>query len=324
MKNNCINNNTNLETVILTDIAEIPKLCERSAMVIEGLDKDSIDKYMDYLKKIATVHRERVFVIRGKLMNLAYRLAGENMYPYHLHIVAIIPEDVQLDMDTVKIISQLGAKDLNHVVADYNRMEIRRLAKDGIPNYRGYVVNDIDFNCFRKDRSLEYLIKTKPGVTVSSLGLSLLQLEAVKTADEDIEKIYVEDKETLNQLYEDWALTIEKMPLWKLPIYMDFLESRTTVYRKRVCIITGSIMNKTYGLTGENAYPDDIYLVSVLGRDVAQGEMGIVVDRSVVGARFFNDIVDNNSRREKGNTEDDKLLKTLLMHNSKGIINPSI
>lgn len=323
-KNNFTTENKNLEVIVLTDGAKIRELNKKEAVAIEGLDMDSVKEYMDYLKKITFVRRERLYIISGKLMNSVYRLAEENMYPYYIHIVCILPEDVLIDRHTIKELTNLGAKPLNTIVDDYQRMEIRRRAKIGISDFNGYSAKDIALNYLKKDRSLRYYIETKPGLLVSPLGISLLQTGEAKTADEDIEKIYVEDKEILDRLYKEWALTIEGMPPCLLPLYMDFLETRTKVYRKRVYIIMGSTMNKIYGLTGWNAYRDDFPLVSISREDVNQNEVGIDVDRSVVGARFFNDIVDNNLRIERGNTKEENLLFEKLLLSAKGMIDPTI
>ena len=270
------------------------------------------------------MRRERLYVISGKLMNSVYRLADENMYPDNIHIVCILPNEVLIDRYAANELTNLGAKDLKAIVKDYQRMEIRRRAKIGIPDFNGYSAKDIVLNNLKRDRSLRYYIETKPGLSVSPLGISLLQTGEAKTADEDIEKIYVEDKEMLDRLYKEWALTIEGMSSCLLPLYMDFLETRTKVYRKRVYIIMGSTMNKIYGLTGRNAYKDDFPLVSISREDVNQDEVGIDVDRSVVGARFFNDIVDNNLRIERGNTKEEDLRYARLLLNAKGMIDPAI
>lgn len=319
-KNNFKTVNKNLEVIVLKDGAKIKELYQKEAMVIEGLDMDSVNEYMDYLKEITLVRRERLYVISGKLMNSVYRLADENMYPDNIHIVCILPNEVLIDRYAAKELTNLGAKDLKAIVEDYKRMEIRRRAKIG----NEYSAKDIVLNNLKRDRSLRYYIETKPGLSVSPLGISLLQTGEAKTADEDIEKIYVEDKEMLDRLYKEWALTIEGMSSCLLPLYMDFLETRTKVYRKRVYIIMGSTMNKIYGLTGRNAYKDDFPLVSISREDVNQDEVGIDVDRSVVGARFFNDIVDNNLRIERGNTKEENLRYAKLLLNAKGIIDPTI
>jgi hypothetical protein len=53
-------------------------------------------------------------------------------------------------------------------------------------------------------------------------------------------------------------------------------------------------MNTYYGLKGSNAYPNDLTIVSVT--DINQ--IKIAWARFGVGGRWFDDIVDNNARRE--------------------------
>ena len=60
-------------------------------------------------------------------------------------------------------------------------------------------------------------------------------------------------------------------------------------------IIKGKFMNEQYGLSGDNAYPEDCTLVSVT--DINQ--MKIALQRFEVGGRWFDDIVDNNTRRKE-------------------------
>ena len=60
-------------------------------------------------------------------------------------------------------------------------------------------------------------------------------------------------------------------------------------------IVMGSLMNSSYKLTGDNAYPDDCSIVVATGIDTTK----LTLPRFQVGGRWFDDIVDNNARREK-------------------------
>ena len=64
-------------------------------------------------------------------------------------------------------------------------------------------------------------------------------------------------------------------------------------------IIKGELMNEVYQLTVDNAYPKDLTLVSVTGVD----QMKLAIPRLQVGGRWFDDIVDNNARREGAEQE---------------------
>lgn len=60
---------------------------------------------------------------------------------------------------------------------------------------------------------------------------------------------------------------------------------------------TGADMNRVYGLTGSNAYMDDLqFLAFRLEDDMNIGKLAILKLR--LGDRWFNDIVDNNARVE--------------------------
>lgn len=64
---------------------------------------------------------------------------------------------------------------------------------------------------------------------------------------------------------------------------------------------TGADMNAEYGLTGNNAYPDDLrFLCFPLdGLDVGR----LAIFKLIAGDRWFDDIVDNNLRREEEQQE---------------------
>ena len=113
-------------------------------------------------------------------------------------------------------------------------------------------------------------------------------------------KNYVVNKIELDYLYGQSALTWEGMSADEenLQAISDWLREHgaaafnmTPVFH----IIAGKLMNEIYGLTGDNAYPDDLTLVSVTGID----QMKIAIPRFEVGGRWFDDIVDNNARREE-------------------------
>ena len=52
-------------------------------------------------------------------------------------------------------------------------------------------------------------------------------------------------------------------------------------------------MNNKYGLTKDNAYPNDLNIVSIKLEDIKEVNR-IVVPRFAIGARWFDDIVNNN------------------------------
>lgn len=109
----------------------------------------------------------------------------------------------------------------------------------------------------------------------------------------------VETKDQADQLYNDSALTweglsedsIEDAKNWILE-FTNFKTEEITVY-----VTKGEKMNEFYALTGDNAYPDDLTIVSFMLSDM-KDPMKLAIARFHVGGRWFDDIVDNNLRRE--------------------------
>jgi len=113
-------------------------------------------------------------------------------------------------------------------------------------------------------------------------------------------KIQVNDSATLKELYDENALTWEGLNTTdeNLNRMIDWIKQYTPLKKEDVYIINGSLMNTTYGLTGENSYNDDIHIVCVKLNDMVDFNK-ITLPRFDVGGRWFDDIVDNNERREK-------------------------
>lgn len=61
---------------------------------------------------------------------------------------------------------------------------------------------------------------------------------------------------------------------------------------------TGADMNAEYGLTGRNAYQDDLRVLCfpLDGLDIGR----LAIFKLIAADRWFDDIVDNNLRRERG------------------------
>lgn len=111
-----------------------------------------------------------------------------------------------------------------------------------------------------------------------------------------IEIINVTTQAQLDYLYEQSALSIEGLPPEFIPDFMERLKQDTEVMRERVFIIKGKVMNKMYHLTGSNAYRDNFNIVSIALEDI--NPWPIINRKFLFGGRWFDDIVDNNLRRE--------------------------
>ena len=112
--------------------------------------------------------------------------------------------------------------------------------------------------------------------------------------------INVTSKEQLDELYNQSALTWEGLcsDEQNLAAVEEWLKEHNAITADEeptAYIIKGELMNRTYSLTGDNAYPDDLTIVSVTGIS----QLKIVISRFAVGGHWFDDIVDNNARREK-------------------------
>ena len=112
--------------------------------------------------------------------------------------------------------------------------------------------------------------------------------------------INVTTKEQLDALYNESALTWEGLThdeenLNAVKNWLDVHGAIPENTEPTFHIITGDLMNITYGLTGDNAYDDDLSIVSVTDID----QMKIVIPRFEVGGRWFDDVVDNNVSRER-------------------------
>ena len=112
--------------------------------------------------------------------------------------------------------------------------------------------------------------------------------------------IKVTTKEQLDALYEDWSLTIEGLAPDEenLKELLDWVKELTPLKREDVYVIEGSLMNREYGLTGDNAYPETDCTILCIKLDDMEKPMAVTLPRFTVGGRWFDDVVDNNARRE--------------------------
>lgn len=107
----------------------------------------------------------------------------------------------------------------------------------------------------------------------------------------------VTTKKQLDNLYNNSAFTIEGLTEESIPNLITWLEenAKFTTDKITVYITKGNIMNEMYNLHNNNAYDEDLTIVSVVDIDL----MKVALKRFSVGARWFDDIVDNNARREE-------------------------
>lgn len=115
---------------------------------------------------------------------------------------------------------------------------------------------------------------------------------------------HVTEREQLDEFYNHSTFTLEGLSEDSIPDLMNWLEEKTefTSDNPIVYVTKGKLMNEVYELTGDNAYQDDASIVSVMDIDM----MKVVLARFEIGARWFDDIVENNRFRELAKYSDDE------------------
>lgn len=100
------------------------------------------------------------------------------------------------------------------------------------------------------------------------------------------------------ELYNDSALTLEGLDLDSLDDYAKYLDEECGLKENAVFhVIDGYTMNSLYDLSSNNAYPDDLHIVVIKLSDLVKPNK-IIMKRFNFGGRWFDDVVDNNARRE--------------------------
>ena len=101
--------------------------------------------------------------------------------------------------------------------------------------------------------------------------------------------------EMLDEFYNKSAFTFEGLEVNKpdMEKLMDFLRERDYNPKENVAWywFSGDVMNNKYGLTGSNAYSPELTFVVI-------PDYYNPLVKLQLGARWFDDIVDNNARRQ--------------------------
>ena len=109
-------------------------------------------------------------------------------------------------------------------------------------------------------------------------------------------------KEELDNLYNQSALTVIGLEISD-DMFNQFtnwlIEKNALLDNKELVfyIIKGQTMNEIYQLTNNNAYPNDLNIVSF--DNDALIISNLIIKRFEIGGKWFDDIVDNNALREK-------------------------
>lgn len=100
-----------------------------------------------------------------------------------------------------------------------------------------------------------------------------------------MEIIKVETKEQLKALNDCSAMTWEGLREEDFGVALSMCGAEGA----KGYVTTGAVMNKLCKLTGSNAYPDDLTIFSI------DKFKGLAI---TVGARWMDDVISNNARRE--------------------------
>lgn len=115
-------------------------------------------------------------------------------------------------------------------------------------------------------------------------------------------KYEIKNVKTLDQieaLASQSAFTFEGMSTEKenLEAIVNWLKSKEATKENETItfhLIAGKLMNECYSLTGDNAYPGDLTIMSLTGINTFK----LALARFEVGGRWLDDIIDNNLERE--------------------------
>ena len=106
------------------------------------------------------------------------------------------------------------------------------------------------------------------------------------------------DSKTLEELVKGSALTFEGLAESSFDGFLDWVDGIAGLKTRRIYVTKGKLANCEWLLTGDNAYRNDLNIVSVKLDDM-EDRNKIVMARFQVGARWMDDIHDNNVMRER-------------------------
>ena len=109
-----------------------------------------------------------------------------------------------------------------------------------------------------------------------------------------MDKITVDTKAQLDELEKGSALTFIGCINTdeEIQCYFGWIREKATLKRERMYIISGKIMNEAYGLTGGNAFRDDLVIFCVKQEDIGN-PAAIITKRFELSGHWFDDVVRN-------------------------------
>ena len=106
------------------------------------------------------------------------------------------------------------------------------------------------------------------------------------------------DSKTLEELVKCSALTLEGLAESSFDGFLDWVDDIAGLKTRRIYVTKGRLANGEWLLTGDNAYRNDLNIVSVKLDDIKDRNK-IAMARFQVGARWMDDIHDSNIIRER-------------------------
>ena len=104
------------------------------------------------------------------------------------------------------------------------------------------------------------------------------------------------DSKTLKELVKGSALTIEGLAESSFDEFLDWVKDIAGLKTRRLYVTKGKLANSEWNLTGDNAYQDDLNIVSVKLDDMENWNK-IVIARFQIGGRWMSDIKSSNTKR---------------------------
>ena len=115
-----------------------------------------------------------------------------------------------------------------------------------------------------------------------------------------MDKITVNTKAQLDELEKGAALTFIGCVDTddEIRCYFGWIRAKATLKRERMYIVSGKVMNEAYGLTGDNAVPDDLVIFCVTQEDIGS-PAAIITKRFELGGLWFDDVVRNHVEAQR-------------------------
>ena len=115
-----------------------------------------------------------------------------------------------------------------------------------------------------------------------------------------MEKIQITDKAGIERLRGGSAFTMVglKADEENLGQLAEWVKHLTAFKSERCYVFEGGLMNRSYGLTGDNAYPETDCTFVCIDLGDLERPMALAIPRFQVGGRWLDDVIDNDLRRE--------------------------